>query len=97
MNRYTRYRLLFCIAACAFFLYRLVDDQNQITKVEMLLPRLISEVEEIREKNAQLKLRVEQMENPLALLQMAKKKEYSDLVEVVETDVLYLPEPPSPT
>ncbi len=70
---------LTCIFVAAGTLYAYIDKHNSLTALRLAIPSLAKEVRKIHEQNIQLKYELEQLENPVLLMELLKKPEYSHL------------------
>ena len=86
--------LLLQIFLCAIFLgstlYAYVKQQNDLTKIKIVLPKLMKEVQNICEENLGLRYQIECFENPKHLMEMAKRSEFSHLRYPVTDEIFVL-------
>ncbi len=87
------FRLLLCLAAIGFTLWLDIDHQNHLNALRMQLPILQRDVREIQEHNTRLGYEIAQFENPLLLMEMARKPEFSHLRYPTETEVIIITVP----
>ncbi|MCP5469501.1 MAG: hypothetical protein H7A36_03230 [Chlamydiales bacterium] len=72
-------RLFICIVALGTFLYLYIDKQNRITCLRLQIPALAKELEQIQQESVRLQFEVDQFENPIHLMELARKPQYSHL------------------
>lgn len=81
-------QMLYCVLIAVGTLYALIDQQNQVTELQMYLPVLEKEVKGLREANNELRYQIARFEDPkrlIGLLDSAEKKlVFPDDSEVVE-------------
>lgn len=82
--------VLFCLSIAVITLYALIEQQNQVTELQLRLPSLEKKVSALREKNNELRYKIalfESPENQLSLLGVDNKNfifpDESEIVEVV--------------
>jgi hypothetical protein len=85
-------RLLCCIFFFGVCLYSYLGKQNIVTDLRIRLPRLAKEIEKIREKNARLQYEIDQFENPIHLIELARHSEFSHLKHPLLKEILNCPE-----
>lgn len=71
--------LLLCIGVGACTVYFYIDKQNTLTKLQLNIPALEKELKEIKKENLRLQYEIDQFENPIHLMEMAQKPEFSHL------------------
>jgi cell division protein FtsL len=72
-------RFFVCITFAALILYKSIDNQNDLTELQLAIPSLEKEVQDIREKNLELQYEIERFESPLHLMELARQPEYGHL------------------
>ena len=85
-------RLLICISFAGLLLYKYVDKENALTELQLAIPLLAKEVDDIHEKNAELYYQIECFESPLHLMEIASKPEFGYLKYPLLNEVILLPE-----
>ena len=85
-------RLFGCLALFSFSVYSYLDKQNSCTELKMRLPKVTTEIEAIREINANLQYQIDCFENPQHLLSMAGRPEYAHLKFPITEEVLTVKE-----
>lgn len=93
MNFGLLFRVFLCISLFGGFLYAYIEKQNAITKLRLEIPVLSKKVEILAQENIRYKFEIEQFENPLNLMELARKPEYSHLKhpllnEIITVEVL---------
>lgn len=86
-------RLLGCVFILALAFYASIEKQNEITQLEICLPKLVAEVEELCEANGNLRFEIEKLEHPKRLFALLKKREFSHLVYPRASEVVHVKEP----
>ncbi len=89
-------RLFSCITILGLTLLGLVSKHNMLTEARMKLPLLAKELQAVEEENVRLKFQIEKFENPLHLMELARKPEYSHLKHPLMTDILIVEVPSLP-
>jgi len=84
-------RLFVLIALIGFGLYAYVDQHNALVRRQMQLPLKTKELMSIDEENIRLQFEIEKFENPLHLMELAKKPEFSHLKYPYENDIVFRP------
>ncbi len=91
MKRGILFRVLICIFAFILQLYFYIDRQNDLTELQIKLPKLAKDVKKLNEENVGLRFEVDRFENPAHLLNLAKNFEFSHLKHPVLDEVLMVP------
>lgn len=87
MNRGLMIRLFICIVCLGGFLYAFIRQQNTITKLRLQIPMVVREVEVIQQENVRLQFLVDQFEDPLHLMELARQPEFRHLKHPLEKDI----------
>jgi len=82
----------FCLTVFGFCLYSYLEEQNELTKLKMAVPKRGKEIDLIREENRRLSYQVDQFESPSHLMELARQPEYSHLKHPVLKEILTVPE-----
>ncbi|MDN3505064.1 MAG: hypothetical protein P0S95_05780 [Rhabdochlamydiaceae bacterium] len=90
MMRSTLVKIAICVVSFASAAYGYLEEQNELTKLRILIPKLEKQLIAIEEKNARLSLEIEQFESPGNLMQLAKQCEYSHLCHPYEDDIVVI-------
>ncbi len=85
-------RLFLSIAMLAFFLYQTIAKQNSIAKLRLEIPKLEKELGELEDENTRLSYEIEKNENPLNLMEYARKPEYRSLKHPLESQIVTIEE-----
>lgn len=92
MKSSTLLRFVVCLFFFSFSIYSYIDKQNRCTELSMRLPRIVKEIETIREENAALQYQIECFESPEQLLTLAARTEYAHLKYPFEKQIVTLKE-----
>lgn len=87
----TSVQLLTCLLTAGITLYAIVEEQNGLTELRLTIPALSKEVNAIHEENTRLEYNLDCFENPVHLLELARKPEFGHLKYPSITDVVILP------
>jgi cell division protein FtsL len=79
MNFGVFFRLISCILFLVFFLYAYISKQNTITRLRLEIPQIAKKVESVKAENTRLQFEIDQFENPLNLMEIARRPEYRHL------------------
>ena len=93
MNRPLLIRLFFCIFVFSLFLYLYLQSQNEITNLRLQIPKYQKDLEMICQENTRLQFEIDQFENPINLMNLARKPEYSHLKHPLIKDIIQVPLP----
>ena len=85
-------RLFICIFIVGLTLYKYIDNLNEFTELQLLIPALEKEVKEIKERNLELRYEIEQFESPIHLMELARKPEFGHLKHPSLNEVILLPD-----
>ncbi len=91
---WTSLRVLICIFAIGWTLYAYIDKQNELVELRLALPSLQKEVKGIQEENARLQFQIDRFENPIHLMELSRRPEFTHLKYPYTSSVITLPEPP---
>lgn len=81
-------RLFFCIFLFSLFLYLYLQKQNEITNLRLQIPKLSKQLEFLSSKNTNLQFEIDRFENPLNLIQLSRKPEFSHLKHPLAKDII---------
>lgn len=87
-------RLMLCIAVTVLFAYLIVHKQNSLTELRMEIPKIAQQIETIKQKNQRLKYIIDSFENPIHLMELARKPEFAYLKHPYTKDIIFLELPP---
>lgn len=85
-------RLLACIAVVGASLFIYIDFLNTVTELRLAIPDLAKEVKDIQEENQRLRYDIDNFENPLHLMELARKPEFSHLKHPSTNEILIISE-----
>ena len=71
-------------------LYAYVNKHNVLTEVQMRLPVCTKELILCQEENERLQFAIEKFENPIHLMELARKPEFSHLKMPYRSDIITL-------
>lgn len=83
-------KLTLCILCFASMAYSYLHDQNEATRLRMLIPQLERQLIAIQEENMRLQYEIEQFESPAHLILLAKECEYRHLCHPYCDDILVI-------
>lgn len=92
MKRLFVLKLFVCVFAVGCCLYAYLEQQNELTKMRMEIPRLGQNIKEVREENMRLQFEIERFENPKRLMELASQNEFSHLKHPLTDDIIVVPE-----
>ena len=81
-------RLFLCIFITGIALYAYVRKHNVLIEQRIRVPILAKELQALEEENVRLTFAVEKFENPLHLMELARKPEFSHLKHPLVTDII---------
>ena len=90
--------MLFClrIFVCIFFaglmLYAYIDQNNNLTAIQQVLPGLEKEVKAIQLENERIQYEIDRFESPIHLMERSRQPEFSHLKYPYVSDVIVLPQ-----
>ena len=85
-------RFFLCITFAALMLYKSIDNLNDLTELQLAIPSLEKEVQDLKEKNLELQYEIERFESPLHLMELARQPEFGHLKYPSFDEVTVLPE-----
>lgn len=88
MNQSFVLRTLICFFFLGFSLYSYLSKQNQLTELRLRLPKMVKEIQAIKEENTQLRYAIDQFESPHHLLELARSSAYSHLQYPLQKEIL---------
>lgn len=81
-------RIFVCIALSGIMLYAYVDKHNALTALRLKLPLCVRQERLVEEENVRLQFAIEKFENPLHLMELARKPEFSHLKHPWTEDII---------
>ncbi len=88
MNRLFPIKMFICLFSMGGCLYAYLEEQNEVTKLRMEIPKLGQDLKEISEENMRLRFEIESFENPKHLMELVLQHEYSHLKHPVVSDIV---------
>ena len=85
-------KFFFCIFLFGVSLYSYIDMQNSVTALRIRIPALAQVVKNIEEENVRLQYEIDEFENPLHLIQLARQYKLDHLKHPLVCDVVHLKE-----
>ena len=92
MNRIFLIKIFICIFLFSIFLYKNISKSNALTEYKLTLPKLQKEIYQIKEDNKNLKYIIDQFENPVHLMELVRRPEYSHLKHPLVKDICKIKE-----
>ena len=83
-------QLFIGIAIVAFSLYAYIEKHNQLTALRIEVPILTKKLKSVEEENTRLQYEIEKFENPLNLMQLARKPQFGHLKHPYTNDIIQL-------
>lgn len=83
-------RLLLCVAILGASLFAYIETQNRLTELRIKVPLLAKKLKALEEENTRLQFEIEKFENPLSLMELARKPQFGHLKHPLVTDVISL-------
>lgn len=84
-------RVVICILSLGIFLYSFISKQNVITKLRLEIPAVSKELHLLQEENVRLQFEIDQFENPLALMELSRRPQFSHLKYPLINEIITLP------
>lgn len=85
-------RILCCLFFLAACIYLYIDRLNKVTEERLKIPELKKELKILLEENIRLQYEIERFENPIHLLELASKSEFSHLKFPFREEVILIEE-----
>lgn len=85
-------KLGFCLGVLSLCLYSYLNKQNELTHLKIRLPQLEKEIKLIAEENCRLQYEIDRMENPVRLIELAHRPEFSNLKHPLMKEIRQMPE-----
>lgn len=93
MNTGFLFRIFLSILCLGVFLYLYINKQNGITELRLEIPQTAKELEALVQENTRLQFEIDRFENPLHLMELARRPEYRHLKHPLLKDIVTLPAP----
>jgi hypothetical protein len=84
-------RLILCVAIVGVALYAYVEENNRLTELRIKVPLLTKKLKDLQEENTRLQFEIEKFENPLNLMELARKPQYGHLKHPYTSDIIRIP------
>lgn len=85
-------RILVCIGLAGGLLYSYIDQQNEVTRLRLQIPRISKDIRDLQERNTQLQYQIDRFESPENLMQLAANRSFSHLQYPAASEVWTLEE-----
>jgi len=85
-------KLFICLFSLGGCLYAYLEEQNELMKLRMEIPKIGQDLKEISEENRRLEFEIESFENPRHLMELVLQNEYSHLKHPLISDIVLLPQ-----
>lgn len=82
------FKLGICLFVLCFYMFSYIEKQNRITKLRMEIPELVKDIKTLKDEVTKLKYEVDHFENPLHLMELVQRTEFSHLKYPFFDDVL---------
>jgi cell division protein FtsB len=86
------WRLGFCMSVLTFCLYSYQKKQNEVTQLKIQIPQIEKEIASLRAENRKLNYEIDQIENPVRLIELAHTAEYRHLKHPLLKEIKEVPE-----
>ncbi|MDB6081606.1 MAG: hypothetical protein JWO53_878 [Chlamydiia bacterium] len=83
-------RLLLCVAILGGALFAYIERHNSLTELRIRVPILTKKLKDLQEENIRLHYEIEKFENPLNLMELARKPQYAYLKHPYAHDIIHL-------
>lgn len=86
-------RVFLCILTLGVFLYAFINRQNHITELRLQIPVAARELQVIEQENTRLQFELDQFENPVHLMELARRPEFRHLKHPLVNEIItiYVP------
>ncbi len=85
-------RIFLAISFLGLGLYSYIDKLNALTECRIQIPDLVTDLARLDEENTSLQYQIDEFENPMHLLKLARESEFSHLKYPLIKEVMSLPE-----
>ncbi len=93
MNSGIFIRLFLCILMIGVFLYAYINKQNQITELRLQIPVVAQQLQIVQQENTGLQFEIDQFENPLHLMELARLPQFSHLKHPLVNEIITIQVP----
>lgn len=84
-------RFLGCILTTVIFLYAYINKQNAIVELRLKIPNLTEELRVIEQESVRLQYEIDRFEDPIRLMELARRPEYSHLKYPLLDEIVTIP------
>lgn len=85
-------QLSICVALFGLGLYSYLEKQNTLTRLKMTIPVLAEEIAQIKEQSSHYRYEIDQFENPIHLMELARSPEFAHLKHPILDEVTSIEE-----
>jgi len=71
-----------------FFLYAYINQQNAIVDLRLQIPQIEKELARCNQENTELQFKIDQFENPAALIKLWQKPQWRHLKQPFEDEII---------
>ena len=86
-------RAAFCICSCGAILFCYIEKQNELTELRLAIPALAKKVKAIQTENTRFMYEIERFENPINLMELMQKPEFTHLKYPYLNEQIFLEKP----
>lgn len=90
-------KIFIAIFIACLTLYLHINQNNQLTAIQLAIPQLEKEVKKLQKDNERLHYDIERFESPIHLMELLRKPDFSYLKFPHQDDIIILPRPKDPT
>ncbi len=83
-------RLILCVLIFGVSLYSYINRHNNLTQFRIQVPLLTKKLKSIEDENTRLMFEIEKFENPLNLMELARKPQYGYLKHPYVSDIIHV-------
>jgi len=83
-------RLFICVFILGISLYSYINQHNHLTELRIQVPLLTKKLKSLEDENTRLMFEIEKFENPLNLMDLARKPQYGYLKHPYVSDIIHL-------
>ncbi len=83
-------RLIVCVFIFGIALYSYINLHNHFTELRIKVPLLTKKLKSLEDENTRLQFEIEKFENPLNLMELARKPEYGYLKHPYVSDIIHV-------
>jgi len=86
-------RVFLCILTLGVFLYAFINKQNHITELRLQIPVVAQELQIVQQENIRLQFEIDQFENPIHLMELARRPQFSHLRHPLVNEIITIQVP----